>query len=38
VHPYKRWRALTFGIGLLAAAGTAFGLLWLLVLALLGAF
>jgi hypothetical protein len=38
VHPYKRWRALTFGIGLLAAVGTAAGLLWLLVLALLSAF
>ncbi len=38
MHPYNRWRALTFGIGVLAAAGTALGLLWLLVLALLSAF
>ena len=37
MHPYQRWRALAFGIGLLAAVGTAVGLLWLLMVALLGA-
>jgi hypothetical protein len=38
MHPYLRWRALTFGIGLLAAVGTTVSLLWLLAQALLGAF